>query len=149
MRIDYKVIDGEGYILLIGNKTRLDPDPHFPFYKSCNHLCACVAPFVSTRSTSYCAGTNSAVMPEIAAWENYSAGGKNERGLKHGWRSVTLSLITASLAAVLSHVDNSSRTADKNTCRGYSWKNSAALYVFIGSLYVLAWRRPKHWGWSW
>lgn len=63
-------------------------------------------------------------------------GGKNERGLKHGWRSATLLLITASLAAVLSHVDNSSRTADKNTCRGYSWKNSAAFYVFIGSLYI-------------
>lgn len=86
-------------------------------------------------STFYCARTNSAVMPEITGWENYSAGG-GERGLKHGWRSATLLLITASLAAVLSHVDNSSRTADKNTCRGYSWKNSAAFYVFIGSLYI-------------
>lgn len=57
-------------------------------------------------------------------------------GLKHGWRSAMLLLITASLAAVLSHVDNSSRTADKNTCRGYSWKNIAPFYVFIGSLYV-------------
>ena len=66
------------------------------------------------------------------------AGGGDERGLKHGWRSVTLLLITASLAAVLSHVDNSGRTADKNTCRGYSWKNSAVFYVFIGSLYILA-----------
>lgn len=82
-------------------------------------------PYSSSQFNLYCAGTNSAVMPEIAAWENYHAGeGRNERGLKHGWRSVTLSLITASLAAVLSHVDNSSRTDDKNTCSGYSWKNS-------------------------
>lgn len=63
--------------------------------------------------------------------------GSMSRGeLKHGWRSAMLLLITASLAAVLSHVDNSSRTADKNTCRGYSWKNIAPFYVFIGSLYV-------------
>lgn len=68
----YADLDHPQHFLLIGNKMKADPD--IEFFLKLESLVLIRWPIHLHRSTFYCAGTNSAVMPEIAAWENYSAG---------------------------------------------------------------------------